>query len=201
MSKILRSLTAIFVCVLPASGSSSVPGIHNFHKVNDHLYRGAQPTPEGLKYLAKLGVKTVLDLRLPGERGAGEAQVVRALGMRYVNIPMSGFAPPTKAEITRILALLQDTKSGAVFVHCKRGADRTGAVIAAYRIDHDRWDNTRALKEARNCGMAFYELPRRSFIHHFHAIDVTAQSASGDGGQSSRAETVQSATPALANQP
>ena len=167
MSRFIRSLVAIFAASLPACARSSVQGIDNFYKVDEHVYRGAQPTAEGLAYLAKIGVKTVVDLRRPDERSAQEAQTVTALGMHYVNVPMSGLTPPTEAEITKILALLEDTNTGGVFVHCKRGADRTGTVIAAYRIDHSHWDNYQALREAMSCGMAFFQLPRQNYIREF----------------------------------
>jgi tyrosine-protein phosphatase SIW14 len=168
MAAITRSLVAIFVIGLSACAKPSMQGIDNFYQVDEHVYRGAQPTVEGFKYLAKLGVNTVLDLRAPGGRSTEEAQLVSALGMHYVNVPMNGLTPPSEAEITKILALLEDDNSRGVFVHCKRGADRTGAVIAAYRIDHDHWDNSRALKEAMACGMSFFQLPRQSYIRNFH---------------------------------
>ncbi len=167
MSKLSRTLLAIFAISMPPIAEASVPGIGNFYKVDVHVYRGAQPTAEGFKYLAKLEVKTVLDLRRPGYRSKEEAQLVTALGMHYVNVPMVGLAPPTEAQIRKILVLLEDTKPGGVFVHCRRGADRTGVVIAAYRIDHDHWNNSRALKEAMSCGMRFFELPRQNYIRHF----------------------------------
>ena len=66
--------------------------------------------------------------------------------------------------------LLEAATAGPVFVHCMRGADRTGAVIAAYRIDHDHWDNYRALKEAMSLGMSFFQLPRQNFIRKFQPL-------------------------------
>jgi tyrosine-protein phosphatase SIW14 len=141
--------------------------IQNFYQVDGYVYRGAQPTDEGFKYLAKIGVKTVLDLRKCDERSSAEEHVVTALGMQYVNVPMTGLTPPTEAQISKILALLEDNATGPVFVHCKRGADRTGAVIAAYRIDHDHWNNARALKEAMSSGMSFFQFPRQSYILRF----------------------------------
>jgi len=90
--------------------------------------------------------------------------------MQYVNVPMTRLTPPTEAEIAKILALLEDATTGPVFVHCLRGADRTGAVIAAYRIDHDRWDNSRALEEAMSFGMSFFQLPRQNFIRKFRPL-------------------------------
>jgi protein-tyrosine phosphatase len=113
-----------------------------------------------------------LDLREDGERATAEAQLVTSLGMQYVNVAMTGLTPPTLAEITRILALLEDGTAGVVFVHCMRGADRTGAVIAAYRIDHDHWDNSRALKEAMSFGMSFFQLPRQDFIRKFQPLPI-----------------------------
>jgi tyrosine-protein phosphatase SIW14 len=170
MSILHRSLAAVLFLSSPVLAGSSAPGIKNFHQVNEHLYRGAQPTSEGLVYLAKIGVKTVLDLRENGERSSKEAELATSLGMRYINVPMTGLTPPTSAEITRILVLLEAPKAGTVFVHCMRGADRTGAVIAAYRIDHDHWVNGRALNEAMSLGMSFFQLPRQNFIRNFQPL-------------------------------
>jgi protein tyrosine phosphatase (PTP) superfamily phosphohydrolase (DUF442 family) len=172
-----RSRILLFAVALPVFAGSSVPGITNFHHVDQHVYRGAQPTDEGFKYLAKIGVETVIDLREDDERSRSEESVVRASGMKYVNIPMTGLTPPTEAEITKILRILEDNTTGAVFVHCKRGADRTGAVIASYRIDHDHWDNARALSEAKACGMSYFQFPRQSYIRGFVPRTNVAKSA------------------------
>jgi protein tyrosine phosphatase (PTP) superfamily phosphohydrolase (DUF442 family) len=168
---------AVLIAASACFGAPNVHGINNFHEVNDHLYRGAQPTAEGFKYLAGLGITTVVDLRQKGERQRREEVLVTSLGMRYLNIPMSGLTPPSSADITRILVLLEAPPKGAVFVHCKRGADRTGAVIAAYRIDHDHWANTQALEEAMAMGMAFFQLPRQSFILRFRPLPTIQASA------------------------
>src|SRR5260370_1219646 len=152
-SKILLILTL-------AAGSSFAAeplGVPNFHTVNDHLYRGAQPTIEGFGNLAKLGVKTIVDLREAGERSLAEQKVVEAAGMRYVSVPMRGFQAPTTSQISQVFALLHDISAGPIFVHCLRGADRTGTVVACYRIEHDHWDNSKALTEARTFGMSWLE--------------------------------------------
>ncbi len=170
-----RSCTLLFALAIPAFAGSSTPGIKNFHQVNEHVYRGAQPADEGFQYLAKIGVKTVIDLREADERSQAEEAVVTAAGMKYVNVPMTGLTPPTEPEITRILGILEDDSAGAVFVHCQRGADRTGAVIAAYRIDHEHWDNARALSEAKSDGMGSFQFPRRSYIRDFQPRMVEAK--------------------------
>ena len=159
---------AILVLGLPVF-AGTVSGIKNFDKVDEHVYRGGQPTDDGFRYLARMGVKTVLDLREGGERARAEECVVKAAGMAYVNIPMGGLTPPTEEQISKILALLEETAPGAVFVHCQRGADRTGVVIAAYHIDHDKWDNARALADANAHHMSFFQFPRKSYIRNFRA--------------------------------
>jgi tyrosine-protein phosphatase SIW14 len=181
---------ALLTFALPLLAGSP-NGIRNFDQVDAHVFRGGQPTPEGFQYLAGLGVKTVIDLREPGDRAKGEEQIVAAAGMKYVSVPMSGLTPPTESEISTILSILEDTQTGPVFVHCLRGADRTGAVIAAYHIDHDRWDNSRALKDAKAHGMSFFQLPRQSYIRNFQGLDAATKTASRSTG-------VGEATPAVA---
>ena len=173
----MRFLKTLPLCafILPALAGS--PGIKNFHQVDQTLYRGGQPTKAGFDELVKMGVKTVIDLREAGKRSLKEASLVTAAGMQYINVPMTGLTPPTAAEIAKILGILENQGAGAVFVHCQRGADRTGAVIAAYRIDHDHWENTRALSEATALGMSFFQLPRKNFIRGFQARTVEAQAA------------------------
>ncbi len=162
------------LCLPVWGGEVSAPGIPNFHQVNDHVYRGAQPRHEGWNSLAKLGVKTVIDLRESSEQ---ERREVEAAGMRYVGMPLSGIAAPPPDKIARLLALLTDSPD-PVFVHCRRGADRTGTLIACYRIQHDGWKNERALAEAKAYGMAGFEITMQRFVLGFQPpIPATIQAA------------------------
>jgi protein tyrosine/serine phosphatase len=165
-----------FLLALPALADSSPEGIKNFYQVDPHVYRGAQPSDEGFQYLAKLGVKTVIDLREADQRSKAEEAVVMAAGMKYVNIPMKGLAAPTDVEISKILGILEGD-GGAVFVHCKRGADRTGVVIASYRIERDGWNNADALSEAKTRGMAPFQFPRMSYIRSFRPRTLEAKTS------------------------
>jgi tyrosine-protein phosphatase SIW14 len=144
----------------------AVPGIPNFHQVNEHVLRGGQPAAESWPSLARLGVKTVIDLRREDEHStAEEAQAVRAAGMNYVNVPMKGVVEPTNEQIAKVLTLLNS--QDLVFVHCKRGADRTGAVIACYRIAHDQWERKQALNEAKSLGMAWDQMGLKHYVMKF----------------------------------
>lgn len=85
--------------------------------------------------------------------------------MKYVNVPMKGVVAPPNELVDRVLAFLNSENS--VFVHCKRGADRTGAIIACYRIEHDRWDRKQALNEAKSLGMGWDQFGLKHFIMAF----------------------------------
>ena len=86
------------------------PGGPNFHQVNQHLYRGGQPADTAWSSLAKLGVKTVIDLRPASEHSLSqEARIVEAAGMVYVSQPMAPLAAPTNEEIRKILSLLDSS--------------------------------------------------------------------------------------------
>jgi len=164
-----------------AYGQQAPAGVGNFHMVNDHLCRGAQPTDEGFKNLAKMGVKTVVDLREPDSRALAEKKVVEAAGMRYVNIPLYGMQAPPAASVAKALALFNDKDSGTVFVHCRRGADRTGTIIACYRVSHDGWDNTKALSEAKSFGMAWIERAMQHYVRDYRAPVQNASAADPAG--------------------
>jgi len=176
----LRPIALLVFCLPVFAGS--VPGIKNFDKVDAHVYRGAQPTDEGFQYLAKIGVKTIIDLRETDSRSQAEQRVVSDAGMQYINVPMTGHTPPTEAEITKILAVLEEGTTGPVFVHCQRGADRTGAVIAAYHIDHDKWDNSRALQDAKSHSMSVFQFQRQKYIQDFRPRIIDAKATSPADG-------------------
>jgi tyrosine-protein phosphatase SIW14 len=144
-------------------GAGELPPIRNIHQVNDHIYRGAQPTPEGFKALQKMGIKTVIDLRDSRVLAQDEKRLVESLGMQYVSVPMRMHAP-TDEEIARVLAVLNQNGAGPIFIHCLGGRDRTGTAIACYRIEHDGWDNRKAFDEAIANGLGAVDLGMRQYI-------------------------------------
>ena len=176
--KLLPCLSYSSVLWMPLgvwAADANAPGVPNFHQVNESIYRGGQPTDQGWVSLARLGVKTVIDLRLENEHPTKlEAQAVEAAGMHYVNVPMHGVVAPTDDQITKALALLDSTAAGAVFVHCRRGADRTGTVIACYRMTHDGWDNEKAFREAKSYGMSWTQMGLKHYVLNFQSASERA---------------------------
>jgi len=143
------------------------PGVRNFQQVDDHLYRGAQPTPLGFGNLQKLGVRMIVDLRGGDGHREAEKAVVEKNGMRYIHIPLNGYHAPSDGEMAQVLAALDDSTGWPVFIHCKRGADRTGTVVACYRIAHDHWPNQKALEEAKLRRMSWTEWSMQKYILGF----------------------------------
>lgn len=140
----------------------------NFHVVNARLYRGGQPRAGGLRRLAALGVKTVVNLRDDDARASEEEREARSLGMRYFNVPLSRAHRPEAGQMDELFALIDAAGNQPVFVHCKRGSDRTGALVAAYRITHEGWTAERALAEAERYGMGFWQRGKKDFINDFY---------------------------------
>ena len=163
--KALAALALLFA--IPARPAiAETAAIPNLYQVNEHIYRGGQPALDAWQRLAKMGIKTVIDLRREDEHStAAEAQAVAAAGMNYVNVPMKGVVAPTNEQIAKLLALLDSSEP--VFVHCKRGVDRTGTVIACYRIAHDRWQRQLALQEAKSFCMGLFQVGLKHYIMAF----------------------------------
>jgi tyrosine-protein phosphatase SIW14 len=139
----------------------------NFHRVDENLYRGGQPKTGGLKKLAQLGIKTIVNLRGESDETLAEGREAKSLGMEYFNVPMSTAGRPTDEQVRRVIEILEEKKNAPVFVHCRRGSDRTGAIIAVYRIKQDGWTAERAIDEANSYGLGFIQFRKRDYIKDY----------------------------------
>lgn len=171
----LCRLRAISVAVMLLVATTSVPSrtakeevLPNFHKVNDQLYRGAQPGQGGMKEIAALGIKTVINLRGADDRTRDEEIEASTAGLRYFSVPLPGFRRPKDEQVERVLALIRDSHNWPVFVHCHHGEDRTGIIIAVYRMSHDGWSVAQAKKEAKRHGMSRFQFGMKDYISDFY---------------------------------
>ena len=121
--------------------------IKNFGQMDDRFFRGAQPKEDQYKQLAALGIKTIIDLREDPE--AYEKPNAEALGMKYVNIPMSDKDYPPAAKIDEFLKLVGDPGTGKFFVHCAGGRHRTGVMGAVYRFNNYNWNFEKVYAEMK----------------------------------------------------
>lgn len=147
----LLALSVNLIAAAPAIAKSAQAfpdiGIKNFGQMDERFFRGAQPKESDYKGLAALGIKTIIDLR--DDPTSYEKRDAEAVGMRYVNIPMSDSSTPRDGQIEQFLKLANDPATGKFFVHCAGGRHRTGVMGAVYRMSHDGWDFDRSYQEMK----------------------------------------------------
>lgn len=142
--------------------------IEHFGCVNSKIFRGAQPTEEGVKELARRGVKTIVNLRDADERADMERKWAEASGIKFINIPFNNWLAPTDEKVAEFLKIIDSAGNQPLFVHCKRGADRTGTVVAAYRITHDGWTAKEAKVETKKYRFGWWQFWMSDFIDDYY---------------------------------
>ena len=160
MNKLFCGL--VIVLSVPAQADLS-----HYYRVDEHIYRGRQPHRADFAEIARLGFKTVLDLRGGAIHKPREKKAVEAAGMQYISIRLSGIWEPQDEQIAKILDVMEDPARWPIFMHCRRGDDRLGLAIACYRIAHDHWTNEQAFREACDEGLSRFEPLMRRYIRHF----------------------------------
>ena len=126
------------------------PGLPNCFQLTTNFFRGAQPSAQGMAELKALGVRSVVNLRT----FHSDKDQLSGTGLKPERIKME----PWRAnddDVVRFLKIVTDTNSLPVFVHCQRGADRTGTMCAIYRIACCGWTKAEALKEMKEGGFGF----------------------------------------------
>jgi protein tyrosine/serine phosphatase len=129
----------------------TMAGVGNLHKINEGLYRSAQPTREGMKNLEKLGIKTVINLRVfhsDSDEISGTMLLNDALSVKTWHIE--------DEDVIRVLRIVRNKENGPFLIHCLHGADRTGVMSAMYRIVVQGWTKEEALREMVDGGYGFH---------------------------------------------
>ena len=132
-----------------ANEKLTLPGVENFGRLTAHFYRGAQPRVDAYATLKAIGIDTVIRLSTGEEFIEGERERVEALGMRFISLPWRAADTPTAEQVLTFLTLLHDHPERTVFVHCREGVDRTGVMVALYRVALDHWPVDRAIAEMK----------------------------------------------------
>jgi len=139
-----------------ASAPPSIPDIPNFHKVDQWLFRGGQPTEAGLYQLYQMGVRTIIDLRSDPEQIESERQICQQHGLNFISLPLTKDVLPTSQAVCRFVDVVESAHrmpdKGVVFVHCHLGSDRTGCMVALYRQLMEQYPFQRAYDEMLSFG-------------------------------------------------
>ncbi len=130
-------------------------GVRNFGEVTPTLYRGGLVNTAGINALKKLGMNVIVDTHANDE---SEEKTVESLGMKYVAIPWH--CPwPHDEVFAKFLKVVHENKGKKIFVHCRLGDDRTGMMVAAYRMAEEGWTADEAMREMQSFGF--------TRTHHF----------------------------------
>ena len=143
---VLASSVTAFTQELNKTDISKVD-IKNFGQMDDRFFRGGQPKENQYPELAGLGITTVIDLQ--DDPTSYEKQNVEALGMKYINIPMSDKDYPASSKIDQFLKLVNDPSTGKFYVHCAGGRHRTGVMGAVYRFNLYNWNYDQVYAEMK----------------------------------------------------
>ena len=144
-----------------AEVSATLP---SFRRLNPDYARGSLPNRGGVSVLAKLGVRTIVDLRSIYEHNDDIGEASRRMGINYDWLPMGVWDPPTDEQATRFLEVVTGKSQGPFFVFCGDGLNRTGEMSAIYRVAHDGWDVDQALKEMDEAGFNPYFWSLRQYV-------------------------------------
>lgn len=142
-------------------------GLPNLHRVSGKLYRSAQPTAEGMREAERLGIRTVVSLR------SGQRDALLAVGTDLVlrHVPMRAWNPHLPGAVAALSAIA--VSPGPVLVHCWHGADRTGMVVALYRMVEQGWTREAAIREMLEGGYGYHSI-WKDIITFLETVDVEA---------------------------
>jgi protein tyrosine/serine phosphatase len=138
--------------------------------VSQGIYRGGRlnPISKDAKSLAKMHFKTIINLQggdpwfasvtEPGERPElirEEKMVSLLYGITALNFPLNStdeITPSEKVSIRQVLQIMADPNRQPVYVHCEHGVDRTGLVVALYRVLYEGQTPLQAHLEMEDMG-------------------------------------------------
>lgn len=132
-------IVLLFLSTHAAIGQA--PDILNYYSVDPHLSRSAQPTSAQFASLEKFGFCRVLNLR----NARSDKRRLRSSQLEYVHLRVNTWRMSYQ-DVVQALVAIQRSEC-PVLVHCHHGADRTGVVVAAYRIAYQGWTSAAAIEE------------------------------------------------------
>ena len=187
MTSIPAMLLALSFCMMMAPAGAQKPGapernpdwatplphVSNLHQVTPALYRSARLDSVDVAQLQALGVKTVISLR----SFHSDTEVLEGSGIRTVRIPINTWAIRDRHVIEAMRSIRAAEQEGPVLLHCLHGADRTGMMIAMYRMLYQDWPRDKAIDELKNGGYGYHAVWKNieRYLSRVNVEDICAR--------------------------
>ena len=148
-----------------------IKGLPNLHRVTPSLYRSAQPDENSGEALQKLGIKTVLNLRQRNK----DKPLLDTAGVKFIRYPLKTW-DVEEDDILTVLKIINDPANQPILVHCTHGADRTGLMMASYRMIVQDWSKQAAIAEMKQGEYEFHAV-WKNIERRIHKMDVSKMRA------------------------
>jgi protein tyrosine/serine phosphatase len=143
-----------------------VEGFAHIYKITDHLYRSEEPTAEGMKNLERIGIKTIIDLSAVGS----DSDEIKGTGLHVEKVSVKAWHIEDE-DVVRVLRIIRKRETGPFLVHCWRGGDRVGVMVAMFRIVEQGWTKEEAIREMVEGGYR-YNPVWINIIRYVKRVDV-----------------------------
>jgi protein tyrosine phosphatase (PTP) superfamily phosphohydrolase (DUF442 family) len=147
---------------------AGIPGLENAWRVSPVLVRAEQPSAAGLVAAREAGIRTVIDLRAFHDDSAA----AEAAGLRFIRVPMNTWHAEDE-DVVRVMAALGDAHGAPYLIHCQHGSDRTGTMVAMYRMVWQGWSRADAIDEMVHGGYGFHPV-WTNLVHYLQTVDIDA---------------------------
>lgn len=124
---------------------------HNLYQFSDSLFRSEQPKYISKDELKEIGIKSILNLR----DDFSDSTLLGMADFHMYNVKMkaNNIQMENVEEALRIIEIAPKP----LLIHCKHGADRTGLIVAIYRIEKQGWTKEMAIFEMKRGGFGFHD--------------------------------------------
>lgn len=140
----------------------------NFYRVSDELYRSEQPNASDIPDLKAFGIQTVLSLR----HYHHDSREFERAGLSSLQYNMDA-SSVSVSDLIAVLRLIR-TAPKPILLHCWQGSDRTGFVVAGYRMVFMNWSPADAIEELRLGGFGHHESAYPNIAKVLRGMDVSA---------------------------